>query len=96
MVVRFRRKSDSAEVKTEVEGMLVDGTQPTAVGIAVWAGSRGFTINIGYRGGAQDDWFLSFFRTNEKARIGDWVLWDGAKFYFCPGDQIDELYERID
>ena len=92
--VKLRRKSDGAEV----EAMLHDGTQQRAVDISVWAGAKGFTINIGYRGGEPNDWFLSFFpstQRHEKARIGDWVLWDGAVFYFCPGDRINDLYGRM-
>lgn len=63
MTVKLREKPGAisrpaGQPVPEVVGMQHDGSQATATGLVVWAGSQGKTLNLQYRGGDANDWVI--------------------------------------
>jgi len=91
MTVTLKHKDDLGIV----EAMLFDGTQESAVGISVWAGSQGRTVNMRYRGGDNADYVLTLPDNSGTAAAGAWVVQGPRGFYFVDGAELAEDYEEV-
>jgi len=93
MTTKFKSKHDGHEI----EAMQHDGTQPTAVGITVWAGSHGHTINMRYRGGDNSDWVLVIPEFDDGDVVAtDWVGFGSDGFWSAKDADLNKGYERVD
>jgi hypothetical protein len=95
MTVKLREKPDeisrpAGQPVPEVVGMQHDGSQATATGLVVWAGSQGKTLNLQYRGGDADDWVIVDPGHDEGSEYriitaGGWLLSDGTEMWLTQG-----------
>lgn len=102
MPVKLREKPGSVsrpegQAAPEIIGMQHDGTQATATGIVVWAGSEGKTLNLQYRGGDANDWVIvdpGYDHGDDRiVTAGGWLLSDGSMMWLTQDLSLYEIVE---